>query len=114
MIRRRFVSLLALTLAAVCSGRPAIDLNAADPLPSRLSDQEFWALIDNVSETNGSFRSDNLLSNELQFQHVIGDLTRTVKAGRAYLGVGPEQNFTYIAALRPSIAFIVDIRRGNP
>ena len=30
-----------------------------------------------------------------------------------YLGVGPEQNFTYIAALRPKLAFIVDIRRGN-
>jgi hypothetical protein len=30
-----------------------------------------------------------------------------------YLGVGPEQNFTYIVALQPKIAFIVDIRRGN-
>jgi hypothetical protein len=30
-----------------------------------------------------------------------------------YLGVGPEQNFTYIAAVKPAIAFIVDIRRGN-
>jgi hypothetical protein len=29
----------------------------------------------------------------------------------AYIGVGPEQNFTYIAKIRPSIAFIVDIRR---
>src|SRR5262249_18556850 len=26
---------------------------------------------------------------------------------------GPEQNFTYIAALQPSIAFIIDIRRQN-
>ena len=30
-----------------------------------------------------------------------------------YLGVGPDQNFTYIVALRPRIAFIVDIRRQN-
>jgi hypothetical protein len=30
-----------------------------------------------------------------------------------YLGVAPEQNFTYIAALEPRIAFILDIRRGN-
>jgi hypothetical protein len=29
------------------------------------------------------------------------------------MGVGPEQNFTYIGALRPRIAFIVDIRRQN-
>jgi hypothetical protein len=34
-------------------------------------------------------------------------------APSAYLGVGPEQNFTYIAAIRPKMAFIVDIRRGN-
>ena len=29
------------------------------------------------------------------------------------MGVGPEQNFSYIAALKPSMAFIVDIRHGN-
>src|SRR5262245_24759737 len=29
------------------------------------------------------------------------------------MGVGPEQNFTYIASLKPSMVFIVDIRRGN-
>jgi len=28
-----------------------------------------------------------------------------------YMGVGPEQNLTYIAAVRPRMAFIVDIRR---
>ena len=28
-----------------------------------------------------------------------------------YLGVGPEQNFTYIAAIRPQMAFVIDIRR---
>jgi hypothetical protein len=32
-------------------------------------------------------------------------------AGDVYMGVGPEQNFTYIAAIRPRMAFIVDIRR---
>ena len=31
--------------------------------------------------------------------------------GDVYMGVGPEQNFTYIAAIRPKMAFIVDIRR---
>jgi hypothetical protein len=113
MVRRRVLSLVALTLAALCWSNGAGRLRAADAIPARLGDQEFWTLIDRVSEPNGSFRSDNLLSNELQFQYVIGDLTRTAKTGRAYLGVGPEQNFTYIAALRPSIAFIVDVRRGN-
>ena len=33
--------------------------------------------------------------------------------GGAYIGVGPDQNFSYIAHIRPAIAFIVDIRRDN-
>jgi hypothetical protein len=32
-------------------------------------------------------------------------------SGGVYLGVGPEQNFSYIVAIRPEMAFIVDIRR---
>ena len=70
----------------------------ASLLPDRLSSQEFWSLSSELSEADGFFRSDNLLSNEVLFQHVIPDLTRTAKSGRVYLGVGPEQNFTYIAA----------------
>src|ERR687891_250314 len=82
-------------------------------LPERLTDEQFWAIVTESSEPGGSFRSDNLLSNELQMQHVIPELIKTAPPGRAYLGVGPEQNFTYISVLKPSIAFIVDIRRGN-
>jgi hypothetical protein len=36
---------------------------------------------------------------------------KSIAPGGVYMGVGPEQNFTYIAAVRPKIAFIVDIRR---
>ena len=86
---------------------------AAESLSARITDQEFWRLISDFSEPNGFFRSDNLLSNELWFQYVIPDLTKTAKAGRVYLGVGPEQNFTYITALKPKMVFIFDIRRGN-
>ena len=86
---------------------------AADALPARLSDQEFWKMVSDMSEPNGFFRSDNLLSNEASFQYVIPELLRTTRAGRIYMGVGPEQNFTYIAAMKPAMAFIVDVRRGN-
>ena len=86
---------------------------AAQSIPERISDEQFWKLSTDLSEPDGTFRSDNLLSNELFFQYVIPDLLKTAKAERAYVGVGPEQNFTYIAALKPKIAFIVDIRRGN-
>jgi hypothetical protein len=82
-------------------------------LPDRLSDAEFWKLIGDLSEPGGSFRSDNLLSNEVWLQYVIPELLDAAKPGRVYMGVGPEQNFTYIAALKPAMAIIVDVRRGN-
>jgi len=66
-----------------------------------------------LSEPDGYFRSDNLVSNEIFMQRVIPGLTKIVKPGRVYVGVGPEQNFTYMAAVKPAMAFIVDVRRGN-
>lgn len=82
-------------------------------LPSELADSTFWRLITEFSEPGGWFRSENYVSNETDWQVVIPSLRRVVPAGHAYLGVGPEQNFTYLAALEPGIAFIVDIRRQN-
>ncbi len=86
---------------------------ASGNLPTRLSNSEFWTMVTDFSEPGGYFHSDNYLSNEIGFQEIIPDLRQTVKPGGAYLGVGPEQNFTYIAALRPRMAFIIDIRRQN-
>jgi hypothetical protein len=116
VVPRRFVGLflsagaiLALVIAA------SLPLHAADP-PARLADEEYWRIVSEFSERAGTFQSDNLLSNERWLQHVIPDLVAKAaktRPYRAYVGVGPEQNFTYIAALKPSIAFIVDIRRGN-
>ena len=81
------------------------------PLQSALTDTEFWALSSRLSEPPGEFaHSDNLVSNEMDFLHIVGTLH---PAGGAYIGVGPEQNFTYIARLRPELAFIIDIRREN-
>ena len=82
-------------------------------LPTRLSDAQFWQLITDVSEPGGYFRSDNFLSNETTFQHVIPELQQRLGTGGVYLGVGPEQNFTYIVAMRPKIAIVFDIRRQN-
>src|SRR5436190_882276 len=88
--------LAALGLAAVAAATVSWNPSAAETtLPSRLTDTEFWKLIDDVSEPNGSFRSDNLLSNEVWMQTVIPELTKQVKSARVYMGVGPEQNFTY-------------------
>src|SRR4051812_8347240 len=108
---------LAVCFALLCTGVAIGFLPgghaAAPPVPERLSDDQFWKLSSASSESDGTFRSDNLLSNELNFQYVIPDLLEKARQGRVYMGVGPEQNFTYIAALKPSMVFIVDIRHGN-
>ena len=90
----------------------APSLIAADTLPREISDDAFWRMISDFSEKGGSFRFE-YMSNEREFQFVIPELKQITKPGGAYLGVGPEQNFTYIAASRPKIAFIFDIRRDN-
>jgi hypothetical protein len=112
--RRRSILLLAAILSVSLAGVAPEFLRAVAPsLPEKLTDREFWSLITEFSEPNGVFRSDNLLSNEVFLQTVIPELARPPRLNRVYLGVGPEQNFTYIAALKPRMAFIVDIRRGN-
>src|SRR5215475_8515952 len=78
-----------------------------DSLPAA----EFSRLIRELSEDNGHFRSDNFTSNETAYLTVVDTMRRLGATGGAYLGVGPEQNYTYIAKIRPRIAFIVDIRR---
>ena len=92
---------------------PAASRAQTTKLPARLTDQEFWLLSTGSSEPNGYFRSDNLTSNELLFEHVIPELAARTRPGGVYLGVGPEQNYTYIAAVKPAMVVIFDIRRGN-
>ena len=84
---------------------------AAQGIPARLSDQEFWKLVTESSEADGFFQSDNLVSTEITMQQIIPELVKERSPGGVYLGVGPDQNFTYIAAMRPRAVFIVDIRR---
>ena len=109
--RHRLIAAVALLLLAFAAARSV--RAAEDTLPPQLSDEAFWHLITDYSEAGGFFRFDNFISNEALFQHVLGRLKETTKPGGVYLGVGPDQNFTYIVALRPRIAFIVDIRRQN-
>src|SRR5438552_12692542 len=66
-----------------------------EQLPVLLTDARFWQLVTNLSEPGGSFISDNFVSNESRFQRVVPELKRTAGRGSVYLGVGPDQNFTY-------------------
>jgi hypothetical protein len=115
MVHRRQIIVAVVAVFVCLGGRPFVPEThvAAETLPSRLSDRAFWQLVTELSETGGYFRSDNFLSNENAFQSVIPELKSTLPTGGVYLGVGPEQNFTYIVALRPKLAFVIDIRRQN-
>jgi hypothetical protein len=90
---------------------PAREATAASGQAESISAAEFSRLIQAFSEEDGYFRSDNFTSNETSYLHVVDLLRENGVSGGAYVGVGPEQNFTYIAKVRPRIAFIVDIRR---
>jgi hypothetical protein len=82
-------------------------------LPDQLDDAAFWQLVSDLSEPDGFFEDENYVSNELGYQRIMQRLQDTATPGRVFVGVGPEQNFAYLGALRPKMAFIIDIRRQN-
>ena len=85
---------------------------AKSGLPDKLTDAEFWKLASDISEPGGFFRiTDNYTSNEREVGILFTMLREQKVRGGVYMGVGPEQNFSYIAAIQPAMAFIVDIRR---
>ena len=110
-------ALLGLFVGALIASSRATPLAAQAAAPRAESCAEaagdFPRLVACLSEPSGYFDTDNLISNERSYLHVIGALRRAGVRGGAYVGVGPDQNFSYIARIRPSVAFIVDIRRDN-
>jgi hypothetical protein len=101
--RRGLVAAGLLALYACAGQQP-------DPAPAQ---RGFAALVADLSEPGGYFDTDNLISNETSYLHALGPLERHRVRGGAYVGVGPDQNFSYIAKIRPSVAFLLDIRRDN-
>lgn len=87
---------------------------AASPIAKASRDHKsFAALSARLSEPGGYFDSDNLISNETSYLHVIGKLRELGVSGGVYIGVGPDQSFSYIAKIRPKMAILIDIRRDN-
>ncbi len=70
-------------------------------------------MIQDMSGPGGYFHTDNFISNESGYLHPLPVLRRLDLSRGVYVGVGPEQNFSYIGTIRPPMAFIVDIRRNN-
>ena len=113
-MKSRFGSYALCVMLLVALGTPVPAVEAqGNTLPAELSDAEFWRIVSTFSEPDGPYPNENFVSNEGKVQLAIPSLKAQTKPGGVYLGVGPEQNFTYIAALQPRIAFILDIRRQN-
>lgn len=85
----------------------------AQPATESLTPAQFAQLSRDLSESGGYFDTDNLISNEASYLHVLGRMREMGVSGGAFIGVGPDQSFSYIAQIRPRIAFMVDIRRDN-
>ena len=113
MIRK--LSFLFLVCCALTQQPQVFLAQQAQPVtkPATTASTDFARLIERLSEPGGYFDSDNLISNESSFQHVMGKLRKMNVTGGAYVGVGPDTGFTYIAQIRPKMAFIIDIRRDN-
>ena len=112
--RRLWAGLLAavLALAAVIAVYGQQDqVRATRSSSAAIPAAEFSRIIQQFSEEGGYFQSDNFTSNETAYLHIVSRFKEIGVTDGAYIGVGPEQNFTYIAKIHPSIAFIVDIRR---
>jgi hypothetical protein len=110
----RLGTALTVIAAAMLISAPAAPASApADTLPSQISDAEFWRFVTEFSEPNGPYPYENYVGNEVMLQRVIPAARKEAKPGGVYIGVGPEQNFTYAAALEAKMAFVVDIRRQN-
>jgi len=113
-LRRQYRFARAIALCA--SVALLADVSAAQQrqtLGASLTDRELWRIFSTMSEDGGNFPSENFVSNEKAYQFVIPTLQRTLTPTGVYLGVGPEQNFTYIVNLKPRLAIIFDIRRQN-
>ncbi|MEK6304161.1 MAG: hypothetical protein AABO41_26025 [Acidobacteriota bacterium] len=105
---RSFRALVLTCLLAVCSLATAATLSP----PSR-DHKSFASLSARLSEQGGYFDSDNLISNETSYLHVLPKLKELGVTGGVYIGVGPDQSFSYIARIRPKMAIMIDIRRDN-
>ena len=96
----------------VISGKPAVPATFVAPINSAASPESTYGrTFLKLSEPAGYFPSENVVSNETSYLHVLDAMRREGVTGGAYIGVGPDQNFSYIAAIRPDVAFMFDIRR---
>ena len=113
MLRRSIFGASLLVAIFLAVPRQRLDTPVAAAAEIQISSAQFAQYIEELSEPEGSFDTDNFISNETSYLHIIPELERQVRPGFVYLGVGPDQNFSYIAHTKPTLAIITDIRRQN-
>jgi len=115
MSMRKFLltSLVGVSLFITFAPLPRSSAQLTTATGSRVARAEFAQYIQQWSEPEGYFDTDNFISNETSYLHVIPELQKKTSPGGVYIGVGPDQNFSYIARTKPSLAIIIDIRRQN-
>ncbi len=104
------------TIVAACALTLTLTLALASATPTRaqpVTPAAFSDLVERLSEPGGDFGGDNLISNEQSYLRVLPALRKAGTQGGVYVGVGPDQNFSYIAQVKPEIAYLVDLRRDN-
>jgi len=80
---------------------------------TEITPEQFSRMCTDMSEYGGRFSSENWVSNELSYLQVLEPIEELSIKGGVYIGVASNQNFTYISAIKPELAFIVDIRHQN-
>jgi hypothetical protein len=116
-VRSSYRLLLALAAALTAVRTPVTAQQApaavaSASMPTKIADAEYWKTINDLAEPGGYFRiPDNFTSNEIEVGWIFSRLQETKVNGGVYLGVGPEQNLSYIASIRPKMAVLFDIRR---
>jgi hypothetical protein len=105
--------LVAAATQRAASAQPRATPTAVAETRPHMSAAAWRALVQRLSEPNGEFFSDNFISNETSYLQIADALSKHSRPGGVYLGVGPEQNFSYIALSRPQWAYLLDIRRDN-
>jgi hypothetical protein len=108
-----FAAVIAVSLIFAAATSPWTHEQPRAATNVEVSAEQFARYVETWSEQEGYFDSDNFISNETSYLHVVDQLQRQVKPDGVYLGVGPDQNFSYIVHTKPALAIITDIRRQN-
>ncbi|HQP39244.1 MAG TPA: hypothetical protein PLI95_28870, partial [Polyangiaceae bacterium] len=87
--------------AAHAPGSASAAASAAAARAPLMNDAQLGELMRKLSERPGDFPSRNFVSNETSLLDVAPALRDGRLRGRAYVGVGPEQNLTYVGLSEP-------------